>query len=64
MGVSALAVGDWDGDGDLDLAAANFGSNSVAILKNDGSGNFTLSGTVAGRQGAQGPGGRGLGRGR
>ena len=43
----ALAAGDWDKDGDVDLAAANFGSSSVGILKNDGTGSFSQSGSVA-----------------
>lgn len=29
---SALAVGDWNGDGNPDLAVANYGSNDVTIL--------------------------------
>jgi hypothetical protein len=33
---SGLAAGDWDGDGDLDLASANSGDNRVDILINDG----------------------------
>jgi len=33
-GTSALATGDWDGDGDLDLASANFGANIVDALEN------------------------------
>ena len=32
--VSGLAAGDWDGDGDLDLASANTGNNRVDILEN------------------------------
>jgi hypothetical protein len=31
---------DLDGDGDLDLAVANFGSDNVSILKNNGNGTF------------------------
>jgi hypothetical protein len=31
---------DLDGDGDLDLAVANLGSNNVSILKNNGDGTF------------------------
>ncbi|HUF47613.1 MAG TPA: FG-GAP-like repeat-containing protein [Vicinamibacterales bacterium] len=36
----ALAVGDYDGDGTLDLAAANSVANTVAVLLNDGTGGF------------------------
>jgi hypothetical protein len=32
--VQALMAGKWDGDGNLDLAAANFGTDPVGILKN------------------------------
>jgi hypothetical protein len=41
--VRALASGDWDADpdGNLDLAVARFGSNSVAILRNNGTGSFS-----------------------
>jgi hypothetical protein len=36
-----IAAGDWDGDGDLDLAVADAGSPSdVAVLLNDGHGSF------------------------
>ena len=42
-GIRALVAGDWDGDGVLDLAAANFDNNEVAILRNDGSGDFTFT---------------------
>jgi len=48
----AVTAGDWDGDGDLDLAVANFGGDSVTILKNDGAGNFSESGRIAPQVGA------------
>ncbi|HVY46451.1 MAG TPA: VCBS repeat-containing protein, partial [Minicystis sp.] len=38
---SDLAIGDVDGDGDLDIAVANAGDDTVTLLINDGSGNFT-----------------------
>ena len=38
---TAMVVGDWDGDGDLDLAVANSGATNVSILINDGTGDFT-----------------------
>jgi len=38
-----------DNDGDLDLTVGNFGANTVVILKNDGSGTFTPSSTIAGQ---------------
>jgi FG-GAP-like repeat/Domain of unknown function (DUF4214) len=37
---SALAVGDFDGDGRLDLMAANQGSNTVSLLPGRGDGTF------------------------
>lgn len=37
---SAVAVGDFDGDGILDLAVANSASNTVTILRGNGSGGF------------------------
>jgi len=40
---SSIAAGDFDGDGDLDLAAARYNANDLAILKNDGSGNFAIA---------------------
>jgi hypothetical protein len=33
----AIATGDFDGDGDLDVVTANWHSNNVTILRNDGS---------------------------
>lgn len=40
---SDVAVGDLDGDGDLDIAVANAGDDTVSILTNDGTGSFTVS---------------------
>ena len=42
-----MAVGDVDGDGDLDFLAANNGSDKVSVRLNDGSGNFSGTTTVA-----------------
>jgi hypothetical protein len=41
--INAVAVGDFNGDGILDMALANFGSNSVTILLGDWAGNFTAT---------------------
>ena len=38
---SALATGDFNGDGKIDIAVANSGGSSVTILLNDGLGGFT-----------------------
>src|SRR5208283_5371424 len=40
-----VAVGDFNGDGALDLAVANSSDNTVSILLNDGAGNFTAAAT-------------------
>ena len=37
----SVAIGDLDGDGDLDLAVANYYSNNVSVLRNKGNGDFT-----------------------
>jgi hypothetical protein len=37
----SVALGDVDGDGDLDLLTANAGSNTVSVRLNDGAGNFS-----------------------
>ena len=42
-----MAVGDFNGDGNLDLAVATAGSNGVSILLGNGTGNFTLASSVA-----------------
>ncbi|HEV3229753.1 MAG TPA: VCBS repeat-containing protein [Solirubrobacteraceae bacterium] len=39
----AIAVGDFNDDGKLDLAVANFGSNTVSVLLGDGHGGFALA---------------------
>jgi len=39
----SVAVGDFNGDGKLDLAVANQTSSTVSILLGDGTGNFTLA---------------------
>jgi len=36
-----VAAGDLDGDGDNDLVVANYGANTLTILRNNGSGAFT-----------------------
>ena len=52
-GAFALASGDWDGNGNLDLAVAIPGANKVVILNNDGAGNFTVGPTIADQAGAR-----------
>src|SRR5260370_743671 len=37
---ASVAVGDFNGDGKLDLAAANYSSKSVAVLLGNGDGTF------------------------
>jgi hypothetical protein len=41
----SVALGDVDGDGDLDLLAANNSANTVSVRLNDGRGNFTAPAT-------------------
>src|SRR5260370_22268915 len=43
----SVATGDFRGIGILDLAVANFGSNSVSIFLGNGDGTFRLAETVA-----------------
>jgi len=37
----AIFTGDFDNDGDFDLATVNFGADSITVLKNNGSGGFS-----------------------
>ncbi len=43
---TAVGVGDFDADGDLDVAAANFGSDTVIVGINDGSASFTVGAPI------------------
>jgi len=38
----SIVTGDFNGDGNLDLATSNAGSNNVSVLLGDGHGNFAL----------------------
>ena len=51
-GARALAAGDWDGDGDLDLAVSNFSTKNVSILENDPPGVFKAIDTISAQGGA------------
>lgn len=42
LNTAGIATGDFNKDGKLDLAATNFGSNSVSILRNNGEGIFNI----------------------
>ena len=46
-GPYSVITGDLDGDWDIDLAVANYSSNTVSILLNNGSGGFTQSSTLS-----------------
>ncbi len=43
----AIAAGDWNGDGKIDLAVANYGDDNLSILTGTGTGLFSQSGTAA-----------------
>jgi len=47
MNPESVAVGDFDGDGNLDLAVANQTGNDVTILLGKGDGTFTAGSSVA-----------------
>ncbi len=46
-GPRSVTSGDFDGDGDLDLATANNGSDDVSVLLGDGAGGFVAAPAVA-----------------
>ena len=52
-GAQGLASGDWDDDGNLDLAVANSSAGRVDILINDGTGDFTPADTIPGQTNAR-----------
>ncbi|GAB4018798.1 beta strand repeat-containing protein [Spirosoma koreense] len=54
-GPQSIALGDVDGDGDLDLLTANEFGNGVSLRLNDGSGNFIRLDTNSGVPGLAGP---------
>ena len=48
-----MAVGDLNGDGDPDLAVANFSSSNVSVLLGDADGTFTGPTNFAAGDGAR-----------
>jgi uncharacterized repeat protein (TIGR01451 family) len=53
-GPRALAYADFNGDGRIDLATANFAGGSISILLGTGSGNFSAPVVLASASGASG----------
>jgi outer membrane protein assembly factor BamB len=49
ISVNAITIGDFTGNGYIDIAAAGVGgtSGNVSVLMNDGQGNFTLSSSIS-----------------
>ncbi|HLA25703.1 MAG TPA: VCBS repeat-containing protein, partial [Patescibacteria group bacterium] len=50
---ASVEIGDFNGDGKLDLAAANFSSNNVSILLGTGTGSFGSATNFAAGPGAR-----------
>lgn len=46
-GPNGITSGDFDRDGDIDVAVANQGMNTISILSNNGAGTFSLTNTLA-----------------
>lgn len=44
---AAIATGDFNGDGKLDLAVVNSGSGSIGVLLNNGAGSFNTAGSFS-----------------
>ena len=53
MSPRSVFAADLDGDGDQDLAVANYGSNNVSVLKNNGDGTFASAVNYATGTGTQ-----------
>ena len=53
VGPFGVALGDVDGDGDLDAALALFGSDAVVIMRNQGAGTFVRGATIAAGDGTR-----------
>jgi len=47
FGPRAIVLADLDGDGDLDFAIANQGSNNIAVYKNNGTGGYAVDSTYS-----------------
>src|SRR5262245_2281688 len=41
-----IAAGDWDEDGDLDIATANYGTGTASVFMSDGAGTFASTQSI------------------
>src|SRR5207302_5803620 len=46
--LTALAAGDFDGDGNMDVAVSDYENNTLPILKGNGDGTFTEANLIGG----------------